>query len=87
MLRPYRSITHSPSLKRASGSRRLATLWWRAHLISTVALVGVGLFVPFLGMDVVWSLVVVALFMPLQVFFAIGALAIWVANGQRVATL
>ncbi len=57
----------------ASGARGLGTAWRRVHVVAVIALVSTFFF------GSIWSFVAVALFLPLQAFFAIGALAIWIA--------
>jgi hypothetical protein len=67
-------------LTRLAGSTKLAVAWRSAHVATAVALVAVavvnGIFV---------KMVVLSIFFPMQVFFANGALAIWIANPVRSA--
>lgn len=64
-------------LARASGSR-LARHWRNAHLAVTLALI----ILPMLG-GLRMILVSIAVFLPVQVFFVIGSVAIWFANPRK----
>lgn len=62
-------------LARASGSR-LAKWWRNAHLVATLALI----IVPMAMLTVYVLLISNAVFLPVQVFFVLGAVAIWFAS-------
>ena len=62
-------------LTRVSGSTPLARRWRNAHLAVILALV----IVPVLGSLRV-MMVAIVVFLPVQVFFVVGALAIWIAS-------
>ena len=62
-------------LTRSSSARGLAVAWRTSHVLVSIATVGLVVFDSSLR-----SLVAAALFLPLQAFFANGALAIWIAN-------
>jgi hypothetical protein len=62
-------------LARATGPTRLARHWRNAHLAVLLALIIVPLMA---GLRVM--MVSIAVFQPVQVFFVVGALAIWIAS-------
>jgi hypothetical protein len=62
-------------LARASGSTPLARRWRNAHLAVLLALV----ILPLLG-GLRVMMVSIVVFLPVQVFFVVGALAIWIAS-------
>lgn len=62
-------------LARATGPTRLARHWRNAHLVVLLALI-IGPLMA--GLRVM--MVSIAVFRPVQVFFVIGALAIWIAS-------
>lgn len=62
-------------LARASGSMRLARHWRNAHLAATLALIIVPMMASFRVL-----IVSIAIFIPVQVFFVVGAVAIWIAS-------
>jgi hypothetical protein len=62
-------------LARASGSTPLARRWRNAHLAVILALV----IVPVMG-GLRVMMVSIVVFLPVQVFFVVGALAIWFAS-------
>jgi hypothetical protein len=62
-------------LARASGPTRLASRWRNAHLAALLALI----ILPTLG-GLRVMMVSIAVFRPVQVFFVVGALAIWMAS-------
>jgi hypothetical protein len=74
VLPPILTIT----LARASGSTRVARYWRNAHLVVTLALIVLPLIG---GLDLI--LVSIAVFQPVQVFFVIGAVAIWIGSPRR----
>ena len=63
------------ALTRASGSTRVARYWRNAHLAATLALVMAGM----IGSLRV-LIVSIAVFVPVQVFFVVGAVAIWIPS-------
>lgn len=63
------------TLARAAGSTRLARYWRNAHLAVTLALI----LMPLMGSLQVMMLSI-AVFQPVQMFFVIGAVAIWIAR-------
>ena len=65
-------------LARVSGSMLLARRWRNAHLAVIVALV----IVPLMGSLRV-MMVSIVVFLPVQVFFVVGALAIWIASPRK----
>lgn len=65
-------------LARASGSTRLATRWRNAHLAVTLAMV----ILPLMG-GLRVMMVSIVVFVPVQLFFVIGALAIWIASPRK----
>ena len=65
-------------LTRASGSTRLARNWRNAHLVGLFALI----ILPMMG-GLRIILVSIAVFLPVQVFFVIGAVAIWIASPRK----
>ena len=65
-------------LARAAGSTRQARYWRNAHLAVTLAMI----IVPLMG-GVKLLILSIALFQPVQVFFVIGAFAIWIARPRR----
>jgi hypothetical protein len=65
-------------LARASGSTPVARHWRNAHLVVTLALI----IVPMMARLRVLILSI-ALFIPVQVFFVVGAIAIWFASPRR----
>ena len=65
-------------LARASGSTRLATRWRNAHLVAMLAMA----ILPVIG-GLRVMMVSIVVFLPVQVFFVVGALAIWVASPSR----
>jgi hypothetical protein len=66
-------------LARASGSTRLATRWRNVHLVAMLAMA----ILPVMGSMRV-MLVSIVVFLPMQVYFVVGALAIWIASpGKR----
>jgi len=66
------------ALARAAGSTQLARYWRNAHLAVTLAMI----ILPLLGgLDLI--MLSIAVFQPVQVFFVIGAFAIWIASPQR----
>jgi hypothetical protein len=67
------------ALARASGSTRLATRWRNAHLATMLALV----VLPMMASSLSMMLVSIAVFLPVQVFFVIGALAIWYGSPRN----
>lgn len=67
-------------LARASGSTPLARRWRNAHLLATLALI----ILPLMG-GLRVMLVSIVVFLPVQLFFVIGALAIWIASPRRRA--
>jgi len=62
-------------LARATGPTRLARHWRNAHVAVLLALIIVPLMA---GLRVM--MVSIAVFRPVQVFFVVGALAIWIAS-------
>jgi hypothetical protein len=62
-------------LARASGSTRVATYWRNAHLAASLALV----ILPTMG-GLLVMMVSIVVFLPVQVFFVVGAIAIWIAS-------
>jgi hypothetical protein len=62
-------------LARASGSMPLARWWRNAHLAAVLALI----VLPMMGSLRV-MMVSIVVFLPVQLFFVIGALAIWIAS-------
>jgi hypothetical protein len=62
-------------LARATGPTRLARHWRNAHIAVLLALILVPLMS---GLRVM--MVSIAVFQPVQVFFVVGALAIWIAS-------
>jgi hypothetical protein len=62
-------------LARATGPTRLARNWRNAHVAVLLALIIVPLMA---GLRVM--MVSIAVFRPVQVFFVVGALAIWIAS-------
>ena len=67
------------SLARAAGSTRLARYWRNAHLAVTLAMI----ILPMMGGGLDLMMLSIAVFQPVQVFFVIGAFAIWIANPRR----
>ena len=67
-------------LTRLAGSTKLAIAWRSVHVATAVALVAVAVV-----SNILVKMVVFSLFFPIQVFFANGALAIWIANPARSA--
>jgi len=65
------------ALARASGSTRAARYWRNAHLAVTLALVILPMMA---GLRVM--MVSIAVFVPVQLFFVVGAVAIWIANAR-----
>lgn len=65
-------------LARASGSTPLARHWRNAHLAVTLALIIVPMMA---GLRVL--IVSIAIFIPVQVFFVVGAVAIWIASPRK----
>ena len=65
-------------LARAAGLTRPARYWRNAHLAVTLAMI----IVPLMG-GVKLLILSIALFQPVQVFFVIGAFAIWIARPRR----
>jgi hypothetical protein len=66
-------------LARASGPTATAKWWRNAHLAATLALV----ILPMMGgLRVI--LVSIVVFVPVQLFFVIGALAIWFASPRKL---
>ena len=68
-------------LARATGPTRLARHWRNAHVAVLLALIIVPLMA---GLRVM--MVSIAVFRPVQVFFVVGALAIWIASPRPQAT-
>lgn len=66
------------ALARAAGSTPLARNWRNAHLAVTLAMI----IVPLMG-GVNLIMLSIAVFQPVQVFFVVGAFAIWIASSQR----
>jgi hypothetical protein len=66
------------ALASAAGSTRLARYWRNAHLAVTLAMI----IVPLMG-GLGLMMLSIAVFQPVQVFFVIGAFAIWIASPQR----
>ena len=62
----------------ASGSTRLATRWRNAHLAVMLAMV----ILPLMG-GLRVMMVSIVVFWPVQVFFVVGALAIWIASPRK----
>ena len=67
-------------LARAAGSTPLARYWRNAHLAVTLAMI----IVPLMG-GLRLMMLSIAVFQPVQVFFVIGAFAIWIASPHRQA--
>ena len=67
-------------LARASGSTPLARHWRNAHLAATLALI----IVPMMA-SVRVLIVSIAIFIPVQVFFVVGAVAIWIGSPRTHA--
>ena len=67
-------------LTRLAGPNKLATRWRSAHVAAAVALVAVAI----VG-TIFLKMAVLSVFFPIQLFFANGALAIWIANPVRSA--
>jgi hypothetical protein len=67
-------------LARASGSTLLARHWRNAHLAATLALIIVPMMASFRVL-----IVSIAIFIPVQVFFVVGAVAIWIGSPRRQA--
>jgi hypothetical protein len=65
-------------LARASGPTRLAKHWRNAHLAALLALI----ILPMMG-GLRLIMLSIAVFRPVQVFFVVGALAIWIAALPR----
>jgi hypothetical protein len=60
-------------------NRRLAKRWRNAHLLATLALI----IVPMVSFNPFAFFGSLALFLPAQVFFVIGAVAIWIGSPRR----
>jgi hypothetical protein len=65
-------------LARASGATRLATYWRDVHLAASLALV----ILPSMG-GLTVMMVSIVVFLPVQAFFVVGAVAIWIASPRR----
>jgi hypothetical protein len=57
----------------------LARYWRNAHLAVTLAMI----ILPMMGGGLDLMMLSIAVFQPVQVFFVIGAFAIWIANPRR----
>jgi len=66
------------ALARAAGSTRLARYWRNAHLLVTLAII----ILPLMG-GLTLMMLSIAVFQPVQVFFVLGAVAIWIASPRR----
>ena len=66
------------ALARAAGSTRFARYWRNAHLAVTLAMI----IVPLMG-GLNLMMLSIAVFQPVQVFFVVGAIAIWMASPRR----
>jgi hypothetical protein len=63
-----------------SSARRLAQRWRNAHLLTTLALI----IVPMVSFNPYTFVGSVALFLPMQVFFVVGSVAIWLASPRKL---
>jgi hypothetical protein len=69
-------------LARMSDSARLARRWRNAHLLTTLAMVIAAM----TGSSIVAALFVMSAWIPVQLFFVNGALAIWMSNPRGLVT-
>lgn len=65
-------------LAHAAGSTRLATRWRNAHLVAMLAM----LILPVMA-DLRVMMVSFVVFWPVQLFFVVGAVAIWIASPRK----
>jgi hypothetical protein len=77
------SLWTSVGLRKRSRARPLATVWWRVHLLVTIGLIGAIVAFSFAAFFPS-AIAAAAVFVPVQLFFAIGALAIRVGSGRYV---
>ena len=61
-------------------TRRLAKHWRNAHLVTTLALI----LVPMVWFNPYTFFGSLAVFLPIQVFFVIGAVALWIASPRKL---
>jgi hypothetical protein len=83
---PPASLWATFRLAKRSGARRLARNWRRAHVATTLVLIG-ALFPIASAFGFVGAGGLAAVFLPIQVWFAVGAIAIRIGSGRAEASV